>query len=184
MSEITDLESLLTAVRHNQPLKYLFFWGHQPHPDGRITPSCFSQWWPSPFAVDGVRYETAEHYMMAEKARLFGDSAACQKILAASHPGAAKKLGREVRGYDEAIWSQHRFEIVVQGNEAKFGQHNELKAYLLNTKARVLVEASPYDRIWGIGLGEADAAATNPEKWQGLNLLGFALMKVRATLNG
>jgi ribA/ribD-fused uncharacterized protein len=183
MSEVTDLESLLTAVRHNQPLKYLFFWGHQPHPDGRITPSCFSQWWPSAFAVEGVRYETAEHYMMAGKARLFNDEEMYDKILAATHPHAAKKYGRQVRNFDPVIWEQHRFDIVVQGNLAKFSQHADLQTYLLNTNTRILVEASPVDTIWGIGWAADDPKVNDPEQWRGLNLLGFALMQVRLQLN-
>jgi ribA/ribD-fused uncharacterized protein len=180
---IYDIDTLLAEVRRGFHPKYLFFWGHQPRQDGQIGKQCFSQWWSSSFEIDGVNYLTAEHYMMAEKARLFGDNAACEKILSAPHPDAAKKFGREVKGFDEEIWSKHRFEIVFQGNKAKFGQNDELKEFLLNTKDRILVEASPYDRIWGIGLAEEDAEATNPENWKGLNLLGFALMKVRAELN-
>jgi ribA/ribD-fused uncharacterized protein len=91
-------------------------------------------------------------------------------------------LGQEVRGFDEEIWRHHRFGIVVKGNQAKFTQNETLKVFLLNTKARVLVEASPVDRVWGIGLAEDDPHATNPEKWRGLNLLGFALMKVRVRI--
>jgi ribA/ribD-fused uncharacterized protein len=102
-----------------------------------------------------------------------------EKILSASHPDVAKKLGREAKGFDEAKWVEHRFEIVVRGNEAKFGQNAALKQFLLNTGQRVLVEASPVDRVWGIGLAEDNPEAANPEQWPGLNLLGFALMKVR-----
>ena len=184
MSEdnIYDLASLLVEVKKGFRPKYLFFWGHQPRKDGQIGKECLSQWWPALFELDGIVYPTAEHYMMAQKARLFGDQATYEKILAAPHPGAAKKLGREVQGFDEAIWSQHRFELVIRGNLAKFGQNAELKQFLLATQARVLVEASPVDRIWGIGLAEDDPAVNEPEKWRGLNLLGFALMQVRAGL--
>ncbi len=181
--QIYDLDTLLAEVRKGLSPKYLFFWGHQPRPDGQIGKSCFSQWWESSFEVDGILYHTAEHYMMAEKARLFEDEENHQKILNASHPGEAKKLGRLVQGFQQDIWVSHRFDIVVQGNIAKFSQNNDLREFLLGTKKQILVEASPRDRIWGIGLDENSKQATNPEKWKGLNLLGFALMKVRDQLS-
>lgn len=162
--------------------KYLFFWGHQPQRDGGVGAGCLSQWWPAEFTVDGIRYPTAEHWMMAGKARLFGDDRALAAILAAPHPHAAKKLGREVRGFDGATWERHREELVVEGNVAKFGQDAALRDYLLGTGSRVLVEASPVDRIWGIGLAADDEAAADPARWRGLNLLGFALMETRRRL--
>ena len=162
--------------------KYLFFWLHQPYESGQIGKECLSQWWSSSFTVEGVVYHTAEHYMMAEKARLFGDNLTREKILSASHPNVVKKLGRDVKDFDEEIWFQHRFDIVVRGNAAKFGQNDALKSFLLNTKGCMLVEASPFDRVWGIGLAGDDPNAENPEKWKGLNLLGFALMEVRTQL--
>jgi ribA/ribD-fused uncharacterized protein len=120
--------------------------------------------------------------MMAAKARLSGDAEAVGKILAAPDPGAAKALGREVRGFDEQHWTEHRFDVVVAANLAKFGQHPELRDFLAGTGSRVLVEASPRDRIWGIGLAADDERAESPERWPGLNLLGFALMEVRHRL--
>jgi ribA/ribD-fused uncharacterized protein len=162
--------------------KLLFFWGHQPPRDGAVGKHCFSQWWPAAFAVDGTRYPTAEHFMMAEKARLFGDPEALARILASTAPAAAKRLGRQVRGFDERRWAAARFDIVVRGSVAKFGQSPALGAYLLNTGERVLVEASPRDPIWGIGLAERDPLATQPDRWRGLNLLGFALMEARRAL--
>jgi ribA/ribD-fused uncharacterized protein len=159
--------------------RFLFFWGHRPSATGRLGAECLSQWWPAPFAVGGVRYATAEHFMMAEKARLFGDDEAREKILAAASPAAAKKLGRAVRGFHERKWERARFDIVVAGSRAKFGQNAALGAFLTGTRERVLVEASPVDRIWGIGLAATSPAATQPENWRGLNLLGFALMVAR-----
>jgi ribA/ribD-fused uncharacterized protein len=160
--------------------RFLFFWGHRPSASGRLGPECLSQWWPAPFVVDGVRYPTAEHFMMAEKARLFGDGEAREKILAAASPAAAKKLGRTVRGFHEQKWTRARFDIVVAGSRAKFGQNAPLAAFLAGTRDRVLVEASPVDRVWGIGLAATNPAAIRPEDWRGLNLLGFALMRARA----
>lgn len=165
--------------------KWAFFWGHTPSKDGSVTKSCFSQWWSGhPFDVDGIRYATAEHYMMAEKARLFHDEATLSKIIAAKSPAIAKKLGRQVAHFDDRTWLQHRWDIVVRGNAAKFAQHEELKTFLLETGDRVLVEASPYDRIWGIGMLATDDDAEKPQLWKGLNLLGFALMEVRERLQG
>ncbi|GAA2111121.1 hypothetical protein GCM10009802_08620 [Streptomyces synnematoformans] len=117
---------------------------------------------------------------MAAKARLFGDAAAAERIVAARHPGEAKAEGRKVRGFDEAVWEAHRYDLVVRGNAAKFGQHEDLGAYLRGTGDRVLVEASPVDRVWGIGMAATDDHVEDPEPWRGLNLLGFALMDVRA----
>ncbi|GAA4332799.1 NADAR family protein [Streptomyces venetus] len=175
-------EALIAASRAGAKIKYLYFWGHRPRPDGRIGPSCLSQWWPTPFTVDGVEYATAEHWMMAGKARLFGDDDAERAVLDAGHPAEAKKAGRLVRGFDEAIWQRERFRIVVEGSVHKFGAHPELRGFLLNTGERVLVEASPVDRVWGIGLAADDEAAADPERWRGPNLLGFALMEARELL--
>jgi ribA/ribD-fused uncharacterized protein len=179
---ILDLLTLINEVKKDLRPKYLFFWGHQPGAPGQIDKACLSQWWPSSFSIEGVVYPTAEHYMMAEKARLFGDNLTREKILSAGHPRTAKQLGREVRDFNEKIWGQHRYTIVVRGNEAKFAQNGQIKSFLLNTKMRILVEASPVDRIWGIGLAANDPHIENPEEWKGLNLLGFALMQVRAQL--
>ncbi|GAA4391062.1 NADAR family protein [Hymenobacter koreensis] len=182
-SAITDLVSLRQAVAQGQALKYLFFWGHTPIPNARtVGKECLSQWYPAAFEVDGERYVTAEHFMMAEKARLFGDEAIRTKILSAKHPDQAKRLGREVLHFDAETWDAARFNIVVRGCTAKFEQHPALRAYLLTTGDRVLVEASPVDTIWGIGLPQQDARALNPAAWQGLNLLGFAMMEVRTRL--
>ena len=126
---------------------------------------------------------TAEHHMMYQKAVLFGDSAAAAKLLSASNPGEAKAIGREVLGFDQEKWEELRFEIVVTANLAKFGNDPKLKEFLLKTGSQVLVEASPVDKIWGIGLAEDDPACENPNRWKGANLLGFALMEVRDQLS-
>ncbi|MFI6321967.1 NADAR family protein [Nonomuraea sp. NPDC050556] len=177
------LDEVVAAERAGQALRYLFFWGHQPTHDGRVGAGCLSQWWPVEFSEDGHVFASAEHYMMAHKAWLFDDHETAAKILGARHPGEAKALGRAVQGFDESVWDARRFDIVVRGNVAKFGQHPELKEFLLATRNRVLVEASPVDRIWGIGLTAADERAASPSTWQGLNLLGFALMAAREALD-
>lgn len=176
---VTELRQRWAA---GETFELLHFWGHRPRADGRPSNSCFSQWFDSPFEIGGLTYPTAEHFMMAEKARLFGDEVTLAKILKASKPGAAKALGRQVARYDEAAWAARRFDAVVQGNEAKFGQNPALRAYLTSTGSQILVEASPVDPVWGIGLAKDDPRAANPQSWQGLNLLGFALMAVRSRL--
>lgn len=180
---IESVETLVSAVASGARVKYLHFWGHRPRPDGRLGPSCLSQWWPSPFTVDGVAYATAEHWMMASKARLFGDGEAERRAVEASSPALAKKAGRLVRGFDEELWQRERFGIVVEGSVHKFASEPGLGAFLLGTGRRVLVEASPMDRIWGIGLAADDERAGDPGRWRGLNLLGFALMEARRRLS-
>ena len=179
---MSGLARSVDDLRGAADLEFVFFWGHQPPRDGGVGPSCLSQWWPSPFSVDGLAYATAEHFMMAEKARLFGDVDVEARVLAASTPEDAKALGREVQPFDSARWESARFDAVVRGNLAKFGQNPHLWRFLDSTGDAVLVEASPVDAIWGIGLAEDDPRAPRPEEWRGLNLLGFALMEVRARL--
>ena len=180
--ELLSRIDLCSHVNRGGQAKYLFFWGHQPTSNGPISKSCFSQWFDAAFVVEGTKYPTAEHFMMAEKARLFDDNDALDRILSSQNPGSAKAAGREVRGFDEGEWIDRRGDIVVAGNLAKFQQNPSLLDYLLKTGERILVEASPVDKIWGIGLTADDPAAENPNLWNGLNLLGFALMKVRKQL--
>ncbi|GAA1586180.1 NADAR family protein [Actinoplanes couchii] len=162
--------------------KYLFFWGHQPEKSGAPGSGCLSQWFPSAFTVDGVRFATAEHYMMWRKAVLFGDDTMAERILAAGHPQQAKNLGGRVARFDQRVWDEQRVPIVVAGNLAKFSAHQAMRDYLTGSGERILVEASPVDRIWGIGLARDDERAADPYRWRGLNLLGFALMEVRDQL--
>jgi ribA/ribD-fused uncharacterized protein len=177
-----DMNWLLDRYSKDEKLKYLFFWGHQPKKDGSISESCFSQWWPAPFLVDGITYKTAEHWMMAEKARLFNDEQHASKIISSQSPAAAKKIGRTILNFDEVRWNAWKYKIVREGNYHKFSQHPELREFLLHTGERVLAEASPVDNIWGIGMAKTDVHITNPNQWQGQNLLGFALMEVRDRL--
>ncbi|WP_245655206.1 NADAR family protein [Nocardia coubleae] len=179
-----SVEELCAAVERGVVPKYLLFWGHRPRGDGTLGSGCLSQWWPAPFSVDGERFATAEHYMMWRKALLFGDFEAAERVLEVAHPAEAKKMGRLVRGFDQSIWEEARFDIVVAGSVAKFGSDAELRSYLVGTAGRVLVEASPMDRVWGIGLSAKDERAGDPTRWRGLNLLGFALMRAREELAG
>ena len=172
-------KKIIERYNNNETLKFLFFWGHQPNKDGSIGKSCFSQWWEASFEIEGITYPTAEHYMMAEKARLFKNDEILQEILIATHPHDAKKLGRKVKNFSPDVWNEHKFDTVVKANYAKFSQDSDLKEYLLNTKDRIIVEASPVDPVWGIGMAADNPNIMNPEKWKGNNLLGYALMNVR-----
>jgi ribA/ribD-fused uncharacterized protein len=174
-------EELQRRIAEGWAPKYLFFWGHTGRP-GIVGKECLSQWHVSPFEVEGLVYPTAEHWMMAQKALLFGDPASAEAICRVSHPGEAKKLGRAVPGFDQELWESRRFEIVVTGNVHKFSQHPELREFLLGTGSRVLVEASPRDCIWGIGLSADNERALHPDTWRGLNLLGFALLEARSRI--
>jgi ribA/ribD-fused uncharacterized protein len=103
-------------------------------------------------------------------------------VLQAATPREAKAIGRRVRSFDADTWRANAYPIVVLGNLAKFGQHKDLRAFLLGTGSRVIVEASPRDRIWGIGLGAQNPDTRYPSRWCGRNQLGFALMEVRERL--
>jgi len=150
---------------------FVFFWNGWP-----------SQWHPAEFTVDGVAYTCTEQFMMAEKARLFGDDETLRQILATASPREQKALGRQVRGFDADRWTAACRDVVHRGNVAKFSQNADLKALLLATGDKTLVEASPTDRIWGIGLAADDRRATDRSAWRGKNWLGEALMRVRADL--
>ena len=171
------LNQRLTLTRDD----FVFFWGHEDREKG-LTKVCLSQWYQCPFVIEGQYYNCAEQYMMAEKARIFGDEEIRQQILAEYSQMAMKKLGRKVRNYDDEIWKEKRFDVVVKGNIAKFSQNEKLLDFLLSTDDKILVEASPKDTVWGIGLDESSPEAIQPRKWIGENLLGFALMEVRDIL--
>lgn len=177
-----DLTTLRQRCSDGESFEYIYFWGHQPSKDGRIGPSCMSQWYAASFEIDGIRYPTAEHWMMASKARMFSDEDALNRILQASDPKEVKALGRSVKNFDNNKWSEGCRDLVVEGNRAKFSQNEDLKRYLSGTSPKILVEASPVDRLWGIGLSQSDEKAKHPSTWDGQNLLGFALMVVREQL--
>lgn len=181
MTTIYNIESLIQELKHGK-VKYLFFWGHTPKDPAIVDKACFSQWYPAPFVEDQITYPTAEHYMMAKKAELFHDLAIRDQIIQQAHPNQAKALGRKVRNFDNKIWDAHKLAIVQQGSYLKFSQHAALKDYLLQTGDRILVEASPYDKVWGIGMAQDHPHAEQPARWRGENLLGFALMAARDRL--
>lgn len=179
MKPCYTMEWLVNSYEAGDSLKFLYFWGHTPKHNEATGKHIFSQWFGSPFIVDSVTYNTAEHWMMAQKARLFGDQYNFDKIISSKSPGEAKELGRQVSGYDDLIWNKKKFEIVKTGNIHKFNQHPALAEYLLQTENRVLVEASPVDKVWGIGLSQDSEDIGNIYAWPGQNLLGFAIMEAR-----
>lgn len=175
-------EQIIERLEAGENLKYLFFWGHTKIDS--VSKSCLSQWYEAAFEINKVVFPTAEHYMMAEKALLFDDIETYNRIIHCKSPGEAKKLGRQVKFFNQSTWEANRFEIVVRGNFHKFSQNPALATFLKNTKQRILVEASPVDNIWGIGLTQDNPNIGLPYYWKGLNLLGYALMETRNLLNG
>lgn len=141
-----------------------------------------SNWYLSNFQADGMSFSSMEQYMMYRKACLFGDTPIADEILSTDNVGKIKALGRKVAGYDEIIWSGTRQVIVYNGLLEKFRQNAELQKMLLETGTCILAECAVKDRIWGIGLGMHDENRFSMGKWQGQNLLGFALMEVREQL--
>jgi ribA/ribD-fused uncharacterized protein len=144
--------------------------------------SKLSQWQRAPFVLGGVTFTHAEQYMMYTKALIFGDRDAAGRIQAADTPREQQAIGRTVRGFDESVWVLLREGIVFTGNYARFSQNADQRELLFATRGTTLVEASPHDRVWGIGLAADDPRAQDRSQWLGLNLLGEALTRVREVL--
>ncbi len=142
----------------------------------------FSQWQHAEFDLDNVQFVTAEQAMMHQKALLFGDVEIAEAILLSADPGKQKALGRRVKNFDEGVWDAQKYEIVRRINYAKFSQNKGLRRKLFQTGEKKLVEASPLDTIWGIGLDINTAEITDPALWPGQNLLGQILTQVRDQL--
>jgi ribA/ribD-fused uncharacterized protein len=169
-------KELMDKYDVNKKIEFVFFWKPQ---NAAINESCLGQWQLSIFTVDIDEYSCAEQYMMAEKARLFKDKEVCSSIMESNDPKEMKALGKKVRNFDQTIWDKVKYSIVLNGNYYKFSQNEKIRNYLVSTENKILVEASPMDTIWGIGLGKENEKAYNPNTWRGKNLLGFALMEVR-----
>ena len=150
---------------------YVLFWG-----------GYFSNWYPSEFTVEGMTFNCGEQYMMYKKAMTFGDEESAQKVMNTSDPSTQKKIGRQVKGYDNDVWAEVRYETVKVGLVEKFKQNPKLKQYLLDNKDKVIVEASPYDIVWGIGYHENDENVFNEMENWGENLLGKMIMEIAQEL--
>ena len=158
---VTDEEDLEMS-------EYKFFYGGP-----------FSQWFICEFEIDSVTYNCAEQYMMAEKARLFGDKESEAAIMRTGHPREQKALGRRVKGFEREAWDAVSRDTVYRANHAKFTQAHDLENVIRNTGEAILVEASPTDKIWGIGIAEGNPLCNDPANWRGTNWLGEVLTKVR-----
>jgi len=148
--------------------QYTFFWNGP-----------FSQWFPSKFKVGEQEFNCAEQFMMYSKAIFFDDKKIADQIMQSTSPRDQKKMGRQVKNFDESNWNQVAKSFVYVGNMAKFSQNPNLLEILMKTGDTILVEASPYDRIWGIGLDEVEAKTLPPEQWRGTNFLGLVLTQVK-----
>lgn len=151
--------------------KYVFFWGE-----------LYSQWYAADMIIDGIKYNCCEQYMMHQKALTFGDTEMAELIMKTKDPNTQKSYGKQVSGFNRNLWDRVCLKIVYKANLAKFTQHPELGKELLETGDKIIVEASPYDVIWGIGMGENDEGIEDPINWNGTNLLGWAIMIVRQEL--
>jgi ribA/ribD-fused uncharacterized protein len=163
-------------------MEFLFFWGHNRPRLG--DKAVFSQFYGSPFHWDGKMFPTAEHWMMYHKAMLFGDNEVAEHIMSDPFPGHAKDMGRKVAPFDQGQWDEAKLDIVRFGNILKFTQNSGLEDILVDTGNAWLVEASPHDEVWGIGMKETHPDASQPMMWKGENLLGNVLMSVRYILTG
>ena len=144
--------------------------------------SIFSNFLPCTFTFKGMTVKSSEQAFMICKGRHFGDVTSCMKILEAKTPKEAKELGRLVKNFNEVEWNKVRLGYMIEVLVEKFGQNPNLKTTLLNTEERQIIEGSPYDKIWGVGIHWQDADCLDESKWKGQNLLGIALMNVREQL--
>lgn len=153
--------------------KHVFFWA---------TQEVFSNWHPSTFTIDREEFNCAEQFMMYMKSKIFEDHETTIKIMQTNSPREQKAYGRTVRHFDAKVWDAVSYAVVLEANLAKFGQNPKMLEELLSTGDRVIVEASPYDNIWGIGMKQNDEGVDDPANWKGENRLGKVLMEVRSTL--
>ncbi len=151
--------------------KYTYFWSGP-----------FSQWYDSEFVIDEQKYSCAEQYMMYKKALTFGDVEIANAVMRTLNPKEQKALGRQVRGFNIEIWAVVARDIVFRGNVAKFIQNDDLNDELMKTTGTMLVEASPLDKVWGIGLDAKAAKLVTPAEWKGTNWLGQCITEVREAL--
>lgn len=172
-----DRQALIERLHGGDEFEYVIFYRE------RDKWGCLSQFYRAPLTIDGIRYSTAEHFYMAEKARTFGDDEALAKILVAGPPKKAKNIAKNIIGFDRDQWykDDHARRVAVRGNVAKFSdpENKEIRDILMSTGDAVLVEGAPFDYKWGIGIRWDDERASKPEEWEGDNLLGFALMDAR-----
>ncbi|TVL42143.1 hypothetical protein A9X84_11370 [Brachyspira hyodysenteriae] len=173
-----SLEKLRKDFNSGKKIDFLFFYGHT-NDKKEVTKSSLSQWYIKDFRDNDLVFNCMEKYMMYNKALLFDDKDIANEILNNNQPKAIKELGRKVKNFNDELWDKMKYKIVFTGNYYKFSQNTDLRNFLISTKNKVLVEASPYDKVWGIKIKYDDENIENPFYWKGENLLGFALMEVR-----
>jgi len=171
-----ESEHPVKRMKHSLSYSLVLFW----KPEGVY--GCLSNWSPHSVLDGKLKFKTMEHYMMYHKAILMGDNETASRIMEVKTPQGAKKLGREVRNFNEGRWQAARESVVRKGLMLKATQHSDVKDRLLSTSGKVLAEASPYDRVWGIGLSMTDARSRSQDQWRGENLLGKLWMQVREML--
>ncbi|CAF0964429.1 unnamed protein product [Adineta steineri] len=177
-STLTAVETELINRVHshfpnNEPNRFHYFYQ---------TASPFSNFHPCTFSENEVQFHCSEQYMMYHKAKLFGDNETAEAILEAKSPADCKALGRIVRNFDGKLWMDNRTHIVSNALQLKFYQDTKMKQALLEQDGNLLVEASPNDGIWGVGLKKTDPLIKKRSNWQGLNLLGYILTDVLQTM--
>lgn len=150
---------------------FVCFWGGE-----------FSNWYKSPFIHKGIEFNCAEQYMMYKKAEMFNDKDSMEKVLRTKNPRDQKALGRLVKNFDQKTWEESAVDIMIEGLLCKFRQNKTLEKILLDTNDKIIVEASLYDIVWGVGMSVDDPNIEDPSKWKGKNLLGITLMKTREIL--
>lgn len=182
--DITNYQALLEKLAEGQRFNYLLF--GQAQSDSRVVNSdCLSPWFPSPFKAEGALFKSLEHFMVAEKARLFKDLPSALKAIMSKTPQKAHKVSKTITGVDNALWATHCEALLVKANYYKFREHQVLTDYLTSTEERILVFADREDILFGAGLPlEAEEMLADPFQWPGENKLGFALMAVRDLLCG
>ncbi len=156
--------------------EFIFFW--KPTEQNGV----FGNWFPSPFTLNNINYFCVEQYIMHKKALLFNDIGTATKIMKTQSPRSHRIFGRQVKEFDDTVWNNNKERILYEGLFGKFSQNINLRKELLATEDKILVEASPLDKIYGIGLSKDNPKAQDPQKWLGQNLLGNTLMKVRTDL--
>lgn len=170
MEMLSSFNIIKGEIKMKVTPKFVFFYANK---------DIYSNFYKVSFEHQGIQFPTSEHAVMYRKAKLFGADDIAEKITKVKNPGQAKALGRSRDiPFDEDVWKEYREKVYFEVLVDKFSDE-DLKEQLLGTGKRILVEASPYDKIWGVGLAEDNPAIQYPQQWKGLNLLGKVLMEVR-----
>lgn len=146
---------------------------------GEINASCMNMKYIAPFDVGEDHYVSAEHYYLAEKAKIAGDFKSRELIKKATEPAEFRMLEREIENLNPVTWDEVKYAIALVGNYHKFWNNMALKKYLMTTEQKILAYTDSEDLIWGTGLDIDHEDAEDPSKWPGQNLLGFAIMELR-----